>query len=327
MPTGGVSLYRQLQQRLPKVLKRRLRTVHFHNGDLIPNFTDLQPGMRTLIQEQVLEFGEAKLMAPEAQDIPLVEVQASESEYRVVMPVAGFSVSFAETLAQQAMATNSYSTQIESRRTKMDGARRVIEERCNSFAAFGDLGLGITGMLNNADVVLNNSSFDPFSSSTTADDLVDWFLGEVGDIVADTNNVEHPSLACVSTELSNLMERRRMPDSSDTVKSFILRTQKERSQRVPGGITDIIGLQECRSSNLEKNGVQASNTNKDRIVLYSIDPENLERHIMSGLINMFPEDWVVNRGTRKVYPMYSCVSQTMINFPGSMRYLDHAKAA
>jgi hypothetical protein len=326
MPTGGTRLYRTLQQRLPQVLRRKLRDLHFHNGDLIPNFADCQPGMRTIIQEQVLEFGEAKLMAPEAEDIPLVEVQATENEYRIVMPVAGFSYSYAETLAQQAAESGAYVSGVNTRRAKMDGARRVIEERCNSFAAYGDSSLGITGLLNNASVTLTNSSFEPFADTTTPDDLVDWFLNEVGDVRVDSNNVEYPTMALVSTELDNLLNRRRMPDSGETAKSFILRTQREANPSGMG-IRAIYGLQECRSANLEANSVQSGSTNKDRIVLYDMVPENLERHIMPGMISMFPEEWVVNRGTRKIYPMYSCVSQTIVSFPGAIRYLDHAKKA
>lgn len=326
MPTGGSFLYRSLQQQLPKVLRRRLRDLHFHNNDLIPNFDDLQPGVRTLIQEQVLEFGEAKLMAPDSADIPLVEIQATENEYRAVMIVAGFSIGFGESLAQQAAAQQPYVTRIDTRRTKMDGARRVIEERANTVAAYGDGTLNFTGLLNNADVTLTDSAFDPFNASNTADDIADWFLAEVGDLRVDSNNVEYPDTAIVSTELDNLLNRKRLPDSPDTIKSFILRVQNEANPNGQG-IKNIYGLQECRSANLEAAGAQAGGTDKDRIVLYTMQPENIERHIMPGLIRLFPEDWVGVKDAKKLYPLYSCVSQTVVSFPGSIRYLDHPKAS
>ncbi|NEZ65526.1 DUF2184 domain-containing protein [Leptolyngbyaceae cyanobacterium CCMR0082] len=325
MPTGGTFLYRSLQQRLAKVIGRRLKTLHFHNGDLIPNFADLTPGVRTVIQEEVLDYGEAGLMAPEAADIPLVAVEAQDAEYRVVYPMAGFSYSFQESLTQQAAESDPYITRINTRRSKMQGARRVIEERCNDVAAYGESGLGFTGLLNNANVTLNDSTFDPFDAASTPDQIIEWFLNEVGGVAVDTNNVEHPTVALVSTELDNLFDRKRLPDAPETIKSFILRTQRERSQRVPGGIQDIIGIQECRSSRLEAKGVHSAGNNKDRIALYDMDPENLERHIMPGLMDMFPEDWVETRGGRKIYPMYSCVSETIIPFPGAIRYLDHPK--
>lgn len=327
MPTGGTALYRSLQQKLAKLVTRRLRTLHFHNGDLIPNRAELTPGVRTLIQEEVLDYGTAGLMAPEAADIPLVAVEAQEAEYRVVYPMAGFSYSLQEQMTQQAAESTPYETRINTRRSKMSGARRVIEERCNDVAAFGEATLGFTGLLNNANVTLNNSSFDPWDAGTTALAIVEWFLDDVGQVAVSTNNVEHPSVALVSTEFDVLLDRTVLPNTNETIKSFILKTQRERSQRVPGGIQDIIGLQECRSSTLEAKGVHAGGNDKDRIVLYDMDPENLERYIMPGLIDMFPEDWVETRGGKKIYPMYSCVSETVIPFPGAIRYLDHAKKA
>jgi hypothetical protein len=62
-------------------------------------------------------------------------------------------------------------------------------------------------------------------------------------------------------------------------------------------------------------------------VLYPNDPEVVEKHIMSGAMAMFPEDWVVNKGARRIYPMYSFMSQTIINFPGAFSYVKHAKEA
>ena len=151
--------------------------------------------------------------------------------------------------------------------------------------------------------------------------------GEVGDIAKDSNNVEYPTTALVSIDLMNLFERTRMPDSGDTLLSFILRTQREKSTLVSGGIRDIIGLVECGSATLEAKGVHSGGNNKDRILLYDRDPEILEKHMMSGAINLFPEDWVMNKGARRIYPMYACMSQTIVNFPGGLRYLDHPKSA
>jgi hypothetical protein len=327
MPTGGNHPYRSLQFRLNKLLERRLRELHFHNGNLIPNFQDLPPGVRTVIQEQVLGFGEASLMAPEAEDIPLTAVQATENEYRAVMVAAAFEQSWAETMAQQAASSGVYVSQVNTRRTKMDAARRVIEEKLNTVAAYGVSSMSFTGLLNNANVTLTNSSFNPFSDTTTPDDLAAWFLDEIGDVLVDSNNVEYPTTALVSTELNNLMNSRRMPDSGETVKSYILRTQREANPNGQTGIKEIYGLQECRSASLESRGVQSGGTNKDRIVLYDKIPENLERHLMPGMMSMVPEEWVAQKGMSKIYPLYSCVSETIINFPGAIRYLDHAKKA
>jgi hypothetical protein len=314
-----------LQQRLRGVLRARRRLLPFYSGNIIPTMTDLAPGARTMVQDQVLEYGEAQLMAPDADDIPLVEVTSTENEYRIVMPVAGFAVTYSETLAQGRAAANGI--QYNPRDIKMTAATRVIEEKCSDVAAFGSTDLNFTGMVNNASVTLNDSSFDPFDAGSTADDIADWFLGEIGSIAVNTNTVEYPTAALISTSLRNLMVRRRMPDSGDNILSYVLRTQREATNSQQQGIKDIFALPELESAKLEAAGAQSSGTNKDRIVLYPYDPEVLEKHIMSGAIDMFPEDWVVNKGARKIYPMYTCMSQTIINFPGALRYIDHAKEA
>lgn len=326
MPTAGTFQYRQLQQKLRGVLRRRLRVQPFYGGELIPTMTDLTPGTRELVQDQVLEFGEAALMGQDADDIPLVEINATENTYRVVMPVAGYAVSFQEELATEVARGNGM--QYSPRDVKLTAATRVIEERCAKVAAVGSTSHGFTGLLNNAAITPINSSFDPFDAGSTADDIADWILSLIGDIFTASNNVEYPNTMLVSTQLGNLLERRRMPDSGDTVLSYIMRTQATRASMNAGqGLKKIVPLVECGATYLEANGVESAATNKDRIVLYPMDPEVLEKHMMSGAINLFPEDWVLNKGARKVYPMYSFMSQTIINFPGAFSYIKHNKEA
>lgn len=325
MPTtAGTYQYRQLQQKLRGVLRRRLRLLPFYGGELIPTMTDLIPGTRELVQDEVLEFGEAALMAPDADDIPLVEINATENVYRVVMPVTGYSVSFQEELATNVARGNGL--QFNPRDVKLGAATRVLEERCAKVAAVGSIPHGFTGLLNNPSITPVNASFDPFSTSTTADDIADWILSLIGDIFASSNNIEYPNTMLISTRLGNLLERRRMPDSGDTILTYIMRTQQARAAMNSGqGLKKIVPLVECGFGYLEANGVEAGGTNRDRIVLYPNDPEVLEKHMMSGAIELFPEDWVLNKGARKVYPMYSFMSQTIINYPGAFSYIKHAR--
>lgn len=321
MPIGGAYLHRALQQRLTQVLRRRLRNLHFEDGSLIPTVPDLEPGAREIVQDQVLEYGEAKLTAADADDVPLIEVSTSENTFRVVMAVAGFSISFQEERAMSLAAKNGRNYQI--RDTKMSGARRVIAERINKVAAYGDTALNFTGMINDADVTLTNSSFDPFASTTTAQDLADFVLEELENVATDSNNVEFPTDLLTSTEFMFLLKRRQMPDSGIPVLDYIIDVQNERNN--PSGIKRLRGLQELRSANLEASGVQSSGTNKDRFVLYPLDPEVLERH--NEITQLMPEDYVQVKGTRKLYPMFGCTSQSILNFPGAFRYVDHAKKA
>jgi len=326
MPTGGIFQSRHLERRVRQVLRARRRMLPFFGGNLVPTTTDLQPGTRELVQDKVLEFGEAQLMAQDADDVPLVEINAREDRYRVVMPVAGYPVRFGETLAENVARANGI--QYNPTDIRASAVIRAIEERANKFTAVGDSTMSITGMLNDANVTPVDSSFDPFDAGSTADDIADWFLTLVGDIFKDSNNVEYPNTALISTPLHELMTRRRMPDSSETILSYVVKTQQARSALMPGQrLENIVPLVESGSDYLEANGVETGGTNKDRIVLYPLDGEVVERHMMSGAISAFPDDWTVNKGARKIYPMYSFLSQVIIKFPGAFSYIKHAKEA
>ena len=324
MPTGGTYQFRNLQTKLSTVLQQRLRMLPFYGGNLIPTSTSLKPGTREIVQDEVLGYGEATLMAQDADDIPLVEINARENTYRVVMPVVGYSVSYSDELSDEVARGNGI--QYNPRDSKMQAATRVIEERCNKVAAVGSTAHNFTGMLNNAGVTPINSSFDPFNAASTPDDIADWFLSLVGEIFKASNNVEFPNTALVSTALHELMARRRMPDSSDTVLSYIVNTQRARSALLPGQrLEDIVPLVECGATYLEANGVEAAATNKDRIVLYPRDQEVVQKHVMSGAMAMFPENWAINKGARRIFPIYSFMSQVIINFPGAFSYIKHNK--
>lgn len=326
MPTGGIYQSRLLEKRVRQVLRARRRMLPFFGADLIPTSADLQPGTRELVQDKVLEFGEAALMAQDADDVPLVEINAREDRYRVVMPVAGYPVKFGEVLADNVARANGI--QYNPTDVRSSAVIRAIEEKCNKFTAVGDSTLSMTGVLNDANVTPVNSSFDAFDAATTADEIADWFLTLVGDIFKNSNNVEYPNTALISTPLHELMTRRRMPDSSETILSYIVKTQQARSSIIAGQrLENIVPLVECGSTYLEANGVESGGTNKDRIVLYPMDQEVVEKHMMSGAISAFPDDWTINKGARKIFPMYSFLSQVIIKFPGAFSYIKHPKEA
>ncbi|MEO1390981.1 MAG: major capsid family protein [Cyanobacteria bacterium J06634_6] len=323
MPTGGSVLYRRLQQVKNRVLRKRRRNLEFEGSQLIDTAMDLQPGARTLIQPQVEEFGQAIVQSPDASDFRLVEVTATEQEFRIFMVGAGYRVTWGEMNAQQ--FAQGHGQQYNISDIKMEGTQRVIREKVNGLNAFGDASLGVTGALNNGDVTLTDSAFDPFDSNNTSEEIAEWFLGEAGDIAASTNNVEYPTQAGISTELWTLFTSKKMTDTGETILSYILRTQREAAAGNQAAIQNIFRLVECRSTTLEANGAQSGGTNKDRIWLYPKFPEIIEKHMLSGAVRMFPEEWAGQYAGYKIYPMYTCISQVIQNFPGAIRYLDHPK--
>jgi hypothetical protein len=272
----------------------------------------------------VQEFGQAIVMSPDAADFPLVEISVDEVEYRIFMIGAGYKLTYGETQAQGFAEANGQ--QFSTRDVKMSTVVRVITEKMNDLAAFGDTRLGITGALNDAGVTLVNSSFNPYDRATnTAEAVAAWFLDSVGGIAVSTNNVEYPTTAVVATELWNELASRQMSQTSETVLSFILRTQREAASQNQNGITNIFRSTENRSVNLEANGAQAAATNKDRIWLYPQFADILEKHALAGIIQAYPEDWAGQGAGYKTYPMFGAQSRVIYNFPGAIRFIDHPK--
>jgi hypothetical protein len=326
MPTAGIYQFRDLQKKLTNVLRTRRRVQPFWGGEIVPTATDLQPGVRELVQAEVREFGEAQLNALESDDVPLVEITATETTYRVCMPVAGYSVTWAEEMAQNVARGNG--VQYNARDVKMQAVVRAIEEKAAKVTAVGSTQLGFTGFLNNPGVTPINSSFDPFNAASTPDQIADWLLSFVGDVLINSNNVEYPDTMLVSIPLWELLARKRMTDGTTSILKYFVDNQQARSaSRTGQRLGAIMPLVECSAAYLEANGVESGGTNKDRIVLYPNDPEVVEKHIMSGAIAMLPEDWTISKGARRIYPAYTFMSEVMINFPGAFSYIKHAKEA
>lgn len=319
MTIGGEYLHRALQQKLVKVLLTKRKKLQFENGTLIPTIPDLELGAREVVQDQISEHGEAALMSNEASDIPLVEISASENNYRVVKAMAAFSISYDE----EATATMALKNGItyDVRGLKQATATRVIGERLNNFAAYGSPNLGATGLVNDSNVTLIDSSFDPYDASSTAENIADFILEELTAIASSTNNVEDPTDLIVSTDFWGLCRRKRIEWTGVSVLDFI--KERVNDSEVPNGIQNIYPRPELLSASLEGNGVQSTGTNKDRFILYPRSEETVERH--NRLTEMLPFDFTEVRNGRRIYPMQGCSTETIIKYPGAFRYVDSPK--
>jgi hypothetical protein len=301
---GGLFLKRQLEQMLPKVLERRYKELPFENGTFVPTKPDLQPGAASVIQEQIETTGEAAVIADEAFDIPLSDASTSEYEYKIIAVYSGFHFTMRQLQAAQ------YSN-VPLRDRKMFGARRAIAEKMNAIAAFGDSRYGVDGFLTNGQVPVSDLSLDIFDrENTTADDVIDLFMDEVTSIVENSEMTEAPNMALVSVRTHAELIKRRIPDTDINIKSYILQNSTY--------LEDIVPCNELSSSVLESNGVHAPGTNKDRMVIYPLSDEILERHI--ELVRPMPEEY---RSGKYVVPMYACTTGTIWHYPKAGRYVDH----
>lgn len=306
MATGGSFLYRALEQKMPEVLKRRYRDLIFENGRVVPTMADLEPGAAEIVRDTLDEVGNADILGDGAFDIPIVDVSGSEDRYKIWMIASAFSFTFQQ---ERALDFAGNKAQIEDRKQML--AKRSIAERHHRIAAYGDSRLGATGFLNNSSVVQNNSSFDP--NTATPDDLAEFFVDELKAAHTASNNVEMPMDVLVSTGLYFKLVKSRMPDSSTSVLNYIEQALSDSDVKF-----SITKCQECDSAKLEAANVQPGGTNKDMVAFYTKDPIVVERHIEQ--IKLMPFEWVTIRDGRRIFPMFSCTTSTIINYPSAFRY-------
>lgn len=312
---GGTNLFRDLEQRLPQLLAPRRRELPFESGVFVPTKPDLAPGSYEVVKTVINDVGSATILGDGAFDFPVVDASASEDRYRNLMAVAGFTIGY-QTSRREAYAASIDTLRVSQYDMKMQTCIRAIQERRNRIAAIGDATIGATGLLNNANIVADNNSFNPYLA--TADDLIDFFISQVESFYTNSNNVFFPTTALVSDQLDFKMIRSRVPNSELTVKEYIQNALKKR-----GLGFKIEGVKEAGFAQLEAAGVLTPGTNKDRIVLYPLDPEVVERHV--EMIQMAPLQYLQVQGLNTLYPMFGCMTPTIINYTNAISYIDVIK--
>lgn len=319
MATGGLHLSRRLEQMLPGVVSKRYQLLHFYEGVIAPTVADLEVGAAEVVRESMTEVGDAAIVSDGAWNMPIVDLSADETRYRVVMFASAFSYTFQQ---MRAMEKAGNANTINNRKQML--AMRAIAERVNHFAAFGNSSLGITGFINDAGVTANNSTFDLDDAATTPDAIAEFFIDQAATVAEDSNGTFMAGDVLVSHPIYTLLAKTRMTDGSQTLINYLLENPY---------ISSIKWLPELKAATLAANSTgQAS---KDRIIFYPFErimgdnadpmlemdqPEIIERHVEPT--QLMPNEYWENRNGRTVIPMFMCCTPTMINYKESMRYVD-----
>ena len=120
--------------------------------------TDVDPGAEQYSYDVIKRSGAAKILAPGADDIPLVEVDMERNTLKIYSIATGFKVSIQEMRQVRLTAGMSIDT------TKAGVARRVVAEKENKLAFVGDSNYNISGLLNTtgiqSDLVDNTGTGD-----------------------------------------------------------------------------------------------------------------------------------------------------------------------
>lgn len=142
--------------------------------------TGWPPGAETIGYKVMDWTGEAKWIANAADDLPLVNIAVGKEVQRVHNVGAAYQVSLVE--LQAASMAN-----LPLEREEAVAAAEAIERKLDKVAAIGDLGLGMSGVLNadSTGVAINT----PAANGTGSGTLWSTKLGEPYKIVADLNKL------------------------------------------------------------------------------------------------------------------------------------------
>jgi hypothetical protein len=140
--------------------------------------------------------------------------------------------------------------------------------------------------------------------------ILDFINSEIDAISTETLMVETPNTIGLPPRMYNLLKNTYRSTQTDTT---LLKSITDNNPY----ITQVVRLPELASERLLANGVHASGTAKDRMMIYNLNPTNVKRHY-NNLYLMPPQIDGINH---KVIG-YKGVSSVRFPYPKTARYVD-----
>lgn len=308
MPNGGfhTKMMRHGQQILPDVIQKRFRTLHFQNGDYINTRADLEPGAIGVLREEISHVGAAAIIADSGSDIPIVDASGSETSAKVLTLKSAYSY-LIEELERAEFAG------FELTRQRAMGARRALAELENQIAAYGSSAHGVSGLINNDLVPLEDSSFDFFDTGNTIDDILQFFLGQISEVESASNLTEKIGDVLLPAEVYNKLVSLRVPGTSSTSLKFLESALAEEGESVR-----FRKVSEIEAPKLEAHGVRGDST-KHRVILYNRSEIDTHDRHTEPLRVLELEGPLSSRYTQ---PFALRTTGVLVNHPYSFRYVD-----
>lgn len=307
LPTvdDGLAFYiSQLANLESKVYEAKYTAINYQ--ELIPINTEIAEWADTWNYTSYDGVTLGKFIGSNAQDLPDSAINATLST--VPLGYAGNKYSYSLDELRKAQAVR-----IPLDATKARLSYRGAMEHSQKVAYFGDSERGFNGFFNNPNI--------PVSSST-----VDWSTASGQEIVADMNsplievwvdsaNTHIPNVLVMDSNRFSRITSLRMDTGTDTtVYEFFMKNNLYTS--VTGMPLTIKPRLQLTAAELAKNGV--SNGNKDRMVAYELNPDNL------SIANPIPWRTLAPQynGLNINVPAEYKISGTEFRFIGSAKYKD-----
>ena len=264
---------------------------------LIPVSNEADPGSETITYQQWDTFGAAQIISNYADDIPLIDALAEDFTVKVKGMAAAYQYSIQD-LKRSAMSN----TDLPSKKAR--GTRKAVELAIENIAATGLAKYGLTGIANNANVVLTSPTTGTWSTASAAEMMADMD-DLVSAIVVLTKETYPPSRILMDVSLYNIIAHKRISTTGDTNGTVLTEYPKTSPY-----ITDIVAWNKLAEADAAGTG--------PRIIAYSPDPDVLTLEIPQEFEQFPPQpknlSFVINTHAR-------CAG-VIIPLPMAVSYMD-----
>lgn len=211
-----------------------------------------------------------KFIGSSAKDLPRVTVSANKSRVNIGYAGVGYDYSIDEMrkAAQMRMPIDT---------TKAELAFRGSQEHMQRVAYFGDADRGMTGLFNNSNLALDNSTVD--WSTATGQEIIGDMNSLLVEVWTNSKSIHLPDTLVMTPTRYATLSSRRMDTGTDTTILQFFMLNNLYTTRTKQQIT-IEPRYQLEASELAANGV--SNGGKDRMMAYEKNPRNL------GMANPLP---------------------------------------
>lgn len=305
MDDGWAFYISQFAQLETKIYEAKYTNINF--AELIPVDTSYPEWADSwdYISYDAVTLG--KFIGSSADDLPKVGLKANKSSVPIGYAGNAFDYSLDELRKSQQLRMP-----IDTTKGRM--AFRGAQEHTQKVAYFGDASRGMTGLFNNPNLALDNSTTN--WNTATGQEIIDDMNGLFIKVWTDSANVHVPNtLVLDSTRYAQISSQRMDTGTDTTVLEFFLKNNLYTS--LTGQTPRVVPRLQLTAAVLAANGV--SNGGKDRMMAYELNDENL------GMVNPIPWRSLAPqmKGLTIETPCEYKISGVEFRFPFSGCYRDH----
>ncbi|WP_321374384.1 DUF2184 domain-containing protein [Pseudomonas extremaustralis] len=250
-----------------------------------------------------------KFIGASADDLPDVTLNANKSTVPIGYAGNKYSYSLDELRKSQQL-------RIPLDTTKAKLAFRGAQEHTQRVAYFGDASRNMTGLFNNPNLALSNSTLNWFDPATTGMQIVEDVDAFLSDIWTNSATVHVPNVLVMNSARWRRINS--MPMSKELPNTTVLQYLKENN--VYTGLTGkplrVEQRLQLSAAQLAAGGV--SNGNKDRLVAYELNDENLGMQVPIPWRSLAPQ----MQNLKVNVPCEYKISGTEFRYPFSGAYRD-----